>query len=214
MATLSVQNRHSTRITDLISLDNHYHSKKMKLVLGSASPRRKELLSKLGFEFRVLTASCDESFDPKQSPEEIVLSICKKKITALSEQIESDETLLCADTIVYLDGKVLGKPANREEAIEMLNLLSGKEHEVYTGLMLKNKQGEHNLIDCTVVRFQELKPEDIEFYVDHFKPYDKAGSYGIQEWIGHVGVIEIRGSFTNVMGLPTQRLYPFLRRHL
>jgi septum formation protein len=186
----------------------------MKLVLGSASPRRKELLSKLGFEFRVLTASCDESFDPKQSPEEIVLSICKKKIAALVDQIETDETLLCADTIVYLDGKVLGKPGNRDEAIEMLNLLSGKEHEVYTGLMLKNKQGEHNLIDCTVVRFQELKTEDINFYVDQFKPYDKAGSYGIQEWIGHVGVIEIRGSFTNVMGLPTQRLYPFLRAHL
>ena len=186
----------------------------MKLVLGSASPRRKELLSKLGFEFRVLTASCDESFDPKQSPEEIVLSICKKKIAALADQIETDETLLCADTIVYLDCKVLGKPGNRDEAIEMLNLLSGKEHEVYTGLMLKNKQGEHNLIDCTVVRFQELKSEDINFYVDQFKPYDKAGSYGIQEWIGHVGVIEIRGSFTNVMGLPTQRLYPFLRAHL
>jgi len=108
----------------------------MKLVLGSASPRRKELLSKLGFEFRVLTADCDESFDPKQSPEEIVLSICKKKIDALALQIEADETLLCADTIVYLDGTVLGKPANREEAIAMLNLLSGKEHEVYTGLML------------------------------------------------------------------------------
>lgn len=186
----------------------------MKLVLGSASPRRKELLNKLGYDFRVITASCDETFDARQSPEEIVLSICKKKIDALYAQIENDETLLCADTIVYLDGKVLGKPAHRDEAIAMLQLLSGKEHEVYTGLMLKNSNGEHNLIDCTVVRFQELKSEDIIYYVDQFKPFDKAGAYGIQEWIGHVGVVEIRGSFTNVMGLPTQRLYPFLKSHI
>ncbi|MEN9742863.1 MAG: hypothetical protein RLZZ65_668 [Bacteroidota bacterium] len=186
----------------------------MKLVLGSASPRRSELLSKLGFEFRILVADCDESFDHRLSPEEIVLSICRKKVAALASQIETDETLLCADTIVCLEGKVLGKPANRAEAIAMLQQLSGKEHEVYTGVVLKNQQGEHNLIDCTVVRFQDLKEEDIHFYVDQYKPFDKAGGYGIQEWIGHVGVVEIRGSFTNVMGLPTQRLYPFLRAHV
>lgn len=183
----------------------------MKLVLGSASPRRKALLAELGFDFRVLTADADESFDPTLGPEELVLSICRKKIAAIWPQLEAAERLICADTIVYLDGEVLGKPTSKAQAIEMIQKLSGKSHEVYTGVVIKDEQGEHQLVDCTTVRFQELQLADILHYVEEHQAMDKAGSYGIQDWIGHIGVVEIRGSYTNVMGLPTQRLYPFLK---
>ena len=183
----------------------------MQLVLGSASPRRKALLSELGFNFRVVSAETDESFDPAQSPEEIVLSICRKKIAAIWPQLAANEKLICADTIVFLSGKVLGKPQSKADAIEMLQQLSGKTHEVYTGVVIKDRSAEHQLVDCTTVRFQELKLEDIIHYIEAHQAMDKAGSYGIQDWIGHIGIVEIRGSYTNVMGLPTQRLYPFLR---
>ncbi|MEY4596481.1 MAG: septum formation protein Maf [Bacteroidota bacterium] len=183
----------------------------MRLVLGSASPRRKALLSELGFEFRVLTADADESFDPALSPEELVLSICRKKIAAIWPQINDDEKLICADTVVYLNGEILGKPTNKAAAIEMLQKLSGQTHEVYTGVVIKDTSGEHQLVDCTTVRFQELKLEDIIHYIEEHQAMDKAGAYGIQDWIGHIGIVEIRGSYTNVMGLPTQRLYPFLK---
>ena len=183
----------------------------MQLVLGSASPRRKALLNELGFDFRVLTADTDESFDPSLGPEELVLSICRKKIAAIWPQLSQGERLICADTIVYLNGEVLGKPTSKAAAIEMIQKLSGQIHEVYTGVVIKDEQGEHQLVDCTTVRFQELKLADILHYVEQHQAMDKAGSYGIQDWIGHIGVIEIRGSYTNVMGLPTQRLYPFLK---
>ncbi len=183
----------------------------MKIVLGSASPRRKTLLEELGFNFRVLTADIDESFDASLSPEEIVLGICRKKMEALWPLLQADEKLICADTIVYLNGKVLGKPHSKAAAIEMLQLLSGQTHEVYTGVCIKDQQGLHQLVDCTSVRFQELRLEDILHYVETQQAMDKAGAYGIQDWIGHIGVIEIKGSYTNVMGLPTQRLFPFLQ---
>jgi septum formation protein len=112
---------------------------------------------------------------------------------------------------VYLNGEVLGKPTSKAAAIEMIQKLSGQSHEVYTGVVIKDEQGEHQLVDCTTVRFQELKLADILHYVEQHQAMDKAGSYGIQDWIGHIGVVEIRGSYTNVMGLPTQRLYPFLK---
>ena len=107
--------------------------------------------------------------------------------------------------------KVLGKPQSKADAIQMLQLLSGKTHEVYTGVVIKDSSAEHQLVDCTTVRFQELKLEDIIDYIEAHQAMDKAGSYGIQDWIGHIGIVEIRGSYTNLMGLPTQRLYPFLR---
>jgi len=183
----------------------------MGLVLGSASPRRKALLQELGFEFKVVTTDVDETFDPTQSPEEIVLAICRKKMAAIWPSIEPNEKVICADTIVYLNGKVLGKPKNKAAAIEMLQELSGQTHEVYTGVVIKDASAEHQLVDCTSVRFQELKLEDIIEYIETHQAMDKAGAYGIQDWIGHIGVVEIRGSYTNVMGLPTQRLYPFLK---
>jgi septum formation protein len=183
----------------------------MQLVLGSASPRRKSLLSELGFEFRVLTADADESVDPTLSPEELVLSICRKKIAAIWPHVNAAEKLICADTVVYLNGEILGKPKNKAAAIEMLQKLSGQTHEVYTGVVIKDAAGEHQLVDCTTVRFQELKLEDIIHYIEEHQAMDKAGAYGIQDWIGHIGIVEIRGSYTNVMGLPTQRLYPFLK---
>ncbi len=184
----------------------------MKIVLGSASPRRQALLKEMGFDFRVLIADVDESFDANQSPEEIVLSICRKKLAALWPLVEQNEMLICADTIVYLNGKVLSKPNSSQAAIEMLKELSAKTHQVYSGVIIKDKNGEHQLVDCTSVRFQELQFEDILQYVKTHQSMDKAGAYGIQDWIGHIGVIEIKGSYTNVMGLPTQRLYPFLRK--
>jgi septum formation protein len=185
----------------------------MKLVLGSASPRRKELLAAMGLEFRVLTADCDEYVDPDLGPEEIVLAICKQKAEAILPQLEPDETLICADTIVYLKGEVLGKPTSAQDAFSMLKKLAGQTHEVYTGVWIQGQKHQHQLVDCTQVRFQELQDEDLHYYIENFKPFDKAGSYGVQDWIGHVAVIELHGSYTNVMGLPTQRLYPFLKNN-
>ena len=135
----------------------------------------------------------------------------EKKIAAIWPQINEDEKLICADTVVYLNGEILGKPTNKAAAIEMLQKLSGQTHEVYTGVVIKDTSGEHQLVDCTTVRFQELKLEDIIHYIEEHQAMDKAGAYGIQDWIGHIGIVEIRGSYTNVMGLPTQRLYPFLK---
>ena len=127
-------------------------------------------------------------------------------------QLFGPKLLICADTIVFLNGKVLGKPQSKADAIEMLQQLSGQTHEVYTGVVIKDTGAEHQLVDCTTVRFQELKLEDIIHYIEEHEAMDKAGSYGIQDWIGHIGIVEIRGSYTNVMGLPTQRLYPFLKQ--
>lgn len=179
----------------------------MKIVLGSASPRRSELLSQMGFEFRILKADCSEEFDETSSPEKIVLSIAEQKANALKTEVYPDELLICADTIVYLNNEVIGKPIDTEDAVRLLHKISGKKHEVYTGVIVNFNGTSSSFAVRTSVYFRDLTSAEIEHYVTQFKPFDKAGSYGIQDWIGLIGVEKIEGSYANVMGLPTHELF-------
>ncbi len=183
---------------------------KYKIVLASASPRRRELLSALDVPFEIRVQSgVDESFPPSLPAEEIAEYICRKKSAAYT--IADDELLITADTVVLLDGDVLGKPADENEARSMLSRLSGRTHRVVTGCCLRTNELERHFSCVSDVSFARLSDEDIAYYVGRYKPFDKAGAYGVQEWIGCVGVTGICGSYFNVMGLPVQRLYEALK---
>lgn len=184
----------------------------MKLVLASNSPRRKELLGGLEFPFEVrILEGIDERYPDTLQGEEIPIYISALKAKAYMPTLADDELLITADTVVMLEGRVLGKPHNRDEAIQMLTDLSGKTHEVITGVTLSTTERHHSFASVSKVTFAQLRQEDILHYVDHYHPFDKAGAYGIQEWIGFIGVTRIEGSYFNVMGLPVQRLYEELR---
>ena len=187
-----------------------------RIVLGSNSPRRKELLAGLDLKFEVeVIPGIDESYPDDLTADEIPAYIARKKAEAYLEKMTDNELLITADTIVVTYGqpdRILGKPADREEAIEMLCHLSGHVHEVITGGCLTTKQKTVSFSVSSAVAFSNLEKDDIIYYVDKYRPYDKAGSYGIQEWIGYVGVEAINGSFYNVMGLPVQRLYQELKK--
>jgi len=179
-----------------------------RLVLASASPRRKELLAGLGLEFTVkVVGGIDESWPPNLEGQDIPLYISRKKAQSYKALLAPDELLITADTIVWLDGKVLGKPATPDEARHMLSLLSGRWHQVITGVTLLTSGHEHSFSVTTGVKFSDLTAGQIDYYVDNYRPLDKAGAYGIQEWIGYVGVEAVEGSYFNVVGLPVQRLY-------
>lgn len=178
------------------------------IILASNSPRRKELLSGLGFHYEVRTLpGIDESYPEDLKGGDIPLYISRQKANAYRGMLQPNELIITADTIVWLHDEVLGKPHNREEAISMLQKLSGQTHEVFTGVTLTTTQKQHSFYAETKVTFALLSNEEIAYYVDNYKPYDKAGSYGVQEWIGYIGVERIEGSYFNVMGLPVQRLY-------
>ena len=187
-----------------------------RIVLGSNSPRRKEVLAGLDLKFEVeVIPGIDESYPDDLTADEIPAYIARKKAEAYLEKMTDNELLITADTIVVTYGqpdRILGKPADREEAIEMLCHLSGHVHEVITGVCLTTKQKTVSFSVSSAVAFSNLEKDDIIYYVDKYRPYDKAGSYGIQEWIGYVGVEAINGSFYNVMGLPVQRLYQELKK--
>ena len=186
---------------------------KYRIVLGSNSPRRKELLAGLDLQFEVETIpGIDESYPDTLTSEAIPLYIARKKAEAYLDKMSDNELLITADTIVATYDRILGKPANREEAIEMLRYLSDHVHEVITGVCLKTKDKTVSFSVASAVCFGRLEEEDIIYYVDKYRPFDKAGSYGIQEWIGYIGVEAINGSFYNVMGLPVQRLYQELKK--
>lgn len=185
---------------------------KYKIVLASGSPRRKELLSGLGLDYEIrLLPDIDESYDESLRGEDIPIAISRKKSDAYRSTMVPDELVITADTIVYLDGKVLGKPHDEEDAKQMLRTLSGRTHEVITGVTLLTADFQRSFACTTRVTFATLTEDEIDFYVSHFRPMDKAGSYGVQEWIGYIGVTSIEGSFYNVMGLPIQRLYTELK---
>ena len=178
------------------------------LILASQSPRRRELLAGLGVEFEVRTLpDIDESYPDTLQGADIPLYISKEKADAYRPLLQPDELMITADTIVWLQGRVLGKPHSREEAIEMLRDLSGATHEVFTGVTLTTSAWQRSFAARTEVRFALLTEEEIVYYVDRYQPLDKAGSYGVQEWIGFIGVEYISGSYYNIMGLPVQRLY-------
>lgn len=177
----------------------------MKIVLASNSPRRRELLGALEVDFEVRTLDgIEESYPQGLTMTGIPEHISSRK--AMAYALADDELLITADTIVYLDGEVLGKPADAKEACAMLRKLSGKTHQVITGVTLRTVDRSHTFSCVTEVTFAQLAEEQIKHYVDNYAPFDKAGAYGIQEWIGYVGVTKINGSYYNVMGLPVQRL--------
>lgn len=187
--------------------------KKYKIILASNSPRRKELMSGLGIDYIVRTLpDVDESYPDSLIGEEIPVHISQEKANAYLSLIAPEELLITADTIVWLEGKVLGKPGSKEEAAEMLHLLSGKSHQVITGVCLTTTEWQKSFSATSEVTFDVLSDEEIEYYIDHYMPMDKAGAYGIQEWIGYMGVKSISGSYFNVMGLPIQRLYRELKK--
>lgn len=179
-----------------------------KVILASSSPRRQELLKGMGISFTIIHPDVEESYPIDLQREEIPVFLAEKK-AALYDMAQFDEKsiLITADTIVWVNGHVMNKPADREDAINMLKTISGNMHEVYTAVCLKKKSGKKSFFSHSRVYFRALTDEEIYWYIDNFKPYDKAGAYGIQEWIGYIGIEHVEGSFFNVMGLPTQRLY-------
>lgn len=183
-----------------------------KIILGSNSPRRKELLSGLDIPFDVKTLpDVDESYPNALWKEEIPVYLAKIKAEAYKGFMENNTLLITADTIVWLAGTVYGKPENEEEAKQMLRILSGKTHEVITGVCLTSKEKQKVFYAVSKVKFAELSEEEINYYITKYKPYDKAGAYGVQEWIGYIGVESLTGSFYNVMGLPVRMLYMYLK---
>ena len=188
---------------------------KYRIILASASPRRQQLLSQLGLHFDVVLKKTNEAYSQDLQREEIALFLAEKKSYSFrDEDLKDDHLLITADTIVWQKGKVLDKPSGKEDAYSILRQLSGNYHEVITAVCLRTNQKKKTFFACTKVYFKELNDDEIHYYIDNFQPYDKAGGYGIQEWIGYIGVEKIEGSFFNVMGLPIFKLYQELEEFL
>lgn len=178
-----------------------------QLILASQSPRRHQMLKELGLDFKIQTKDVEEIYPDYLKGEEIPVYLAKLKAEAFVLGLNEKELVITADTIVCVDDMVLGKPKDRADAVKMLRTLSGRSHQVISGVCLKSKEKEVTFSTTTHVHFKELSLEEIDYYIDNYKPFDKAGAYGIQEWIGFVGIDGIEGSYFNVVGLPIQRLY-------
>ena len=177
-----------------------------KIILASQSPRRKQLLEWAEIDFTVITSDVDEFYPSEMTVEEIPVFIAHNKAKAVQQKLNADSIVLAADTIVVVNNEVITKPSDRTHAIQILKSLSGKTHRVITGVVLLQQEKEISFVDITEVTFHTLTDEQISFYVDKYKPYDKAGAYAIQEWIGVAGIKAINGDFYNVMGLPVSRV--------
>lgn len=188
--------------------------KKKDIILASRSPRRKQLLESLGIDFRIEKPDDCEKYPPGLEREEIALYIAVKKAESVIPGKAAGQIIIASDTIVCIDDTILNKPADRTEAVQMLKRLSGKEHFVITAVCIADIFKTRSFYSETKVRFAELPDEEIEYYIDHYKPWDKAGAYGIQEWIGYIGIERIEGSYFNVMGLPVQKLYAGLKEFI
>lgn len=182
----------------------------MKILLASGSPRRKELLQSLGFRFEVVSVECDEVFPGDLATENVAGFLSDLKSNAF-RKLEDDEVLITADTIVVLEDEVLGKPRDDDDAKQMLRKLSAKTHQVYTGITIRNNSQTITHTDVTHVEFAEISDSEIEYYLNNYKPFDKAGSYGVQEWLGMAKIVKITGSFYTVMGLPTHLVHSILK---
>jgi len=185
-----------------------------KILLASQSPRRKFLIGELGFPFETISnRDVEEVFPPNLKREEIALFLAELKANAYKDLLIDNKTIIItADTIVWLENEILHKPKDKADAVNILKKLSGKMHEVITGVSICSKQKNNTFCSITKVYFENLKDEEIEHYLENYKPYDKAGAYGVQEWIGYIGVKKIEGSFFNVMGLPIQKVYKVLEK--
>lgn len=182
------------------------------IILASKSPRRQELLKGIGLKFSVLTKDVDESFSRNISVFDVAPYLSIKKARSFEEtELPENYMIIAADTVVIANDMILGKPKDEDDARNMLRLLSGKKHSVVTGVTIRTKEKTKTFSATSKVSFDILDDEDIEYYVNSFKPFDKAGSYGIQEWIGYIAVNSVEGSYFNVMGLPTQKLYQMLK---
>ena len=183
----------------------------MEIILGSQSPRRRELLAGMGIDFTTVNIHADESFPHDLKGADIPLYISRAKAEVFRNQLKPNQLLITADTIVWVDGEQLGKPLDENDAKRMLRLLSGKTHQVFTGVTLTSLDKQTSFSDATDVTFRAINADEIEHYVHTYRPLDKAGAYGIQEWIGYVACTSLNGSYFNVMGLPTEKLYEALR---
>tara|TARA_B100000809_G_C15137026_1_gene531082 strand:+ start:1588 stop:2172 length:585 start_codon:yes stop_codon:yes gene_type:complete len=177
------------------------------IILASKSPRRQNLLKELGFDFEIKTKEIEEIYPPELQREHVALFLSELKASAFIEDLKENDLIITSDTIVCLGDEIIGKPKGREDAIKMLGKLSGNKHEVITAVTLLSKEKQHTFFEETAVYFKPLTSPEIEYYVDNYQPFDKAGSYGIQEWIGYIGIEKIIGSYFNVMGLPVKRVY-------
>ncbi len=178
----------------------------MNIVLFSKSPRRQELLNGMGYTFEVQTKDVDESFPATLAPHEVAEYIAINKARAFDNELNPNDLLITADTVVAIGSEILGKPSDAKDAYRMLKKLSGTTHQVYTGVCLLHQHKLISFTDTTDVEIKELSEEEINYYIEHYQPYDKAGAYGIQEWFGLIAVKSVKGSYTNVMGLPTEQL--------
>lgn len=185
--------------------------KDTRIILASASPRRKSLLEELGIKFEVIdNCQVKENYPDILSKTRIPVYLAKKKAAALDNLLDNNTVIIAADTIVWCSNRIMNKPADRDDAIRMLRELSGNKHQVITGVCIKSNDRLVSFHSLTSVHFRKLTPEDILYYVDNYRPFDKAGAYGIQEWIGYVGIRSINGSYFNVMGMPVDMLYQSL----
>ena len=191
----------------MLSNLNKYH-----IILASKSPRRQELLRGMGMDFEILTKETDERFPSDMPLDEVPKYLSLQKSLAFTDdELPADYLLITSDTVVICEGEILGKPKDREDAARMLRLLSGKTHHVVTGVTVRSAEKTESFAVRSNVTFAQLDEEEIDYYIEHCKPFDKAGAYGIQEWIGYVGISGLEGSFYNVMGLPTRKLYGVLK---
>ncbi|MEJ6492610.1 MAG: Maf family protein [Flavobacteriales bacterium] len=181
------------------------------IILGSQSPRRKKLLAGLDIPFEVRVADIDESFPSNMPIPKIAEYVATQKWKALISNSKDDELIICSDTVVVLDKTILEKPKDKKDGKQMLQKLSGQKHTVITGVALGTRNEFHSFSDSTHVYFANLSAEEIDYYLDNYEPYDKAGSYGVQEWIGMMAIEKLEGSYYNVMGLPVQKLYQVLK---
>ncbi|MBO4666357.1 MAG: septum formation protein Maf [Paludibacteraceae bacterium] len=188
------------------------NDKMVNIILGSQSPRRHELMSGLDIPFRTVSIDADESYPHDLTAGDIPLYISREKAQAYLPQLQPNELLITADTIVWLNGQMLGKPVNLEDARRMLHLLSGNTHQVYTAVTFTTLTGSQSLVDCTDVTFRMLTDKEIDYYVETYRPLDKAGAYGVQEYIGYIGVTAMHGSYFNVMGFPIGPVYDVLKQ--
>ena len=191
----------------MLSNLNKYH-----IILASKSPRRQELLRGMGVDFEILTKETDESFPSEMPLDEVPKFLSLQKSEAFNDdELPADYLLITSDTVVICEGEILGKPKDREDAARMLRLLSGKTHHVVTGVTVRSAGKTESFAVRSNVTFADLEQDEIDYYIEHCQPFDKAGAYGIQEWIGYVGISGLEGSFYNVMGLPTRKLYQCLK---
>lgn len=186
--------------------------KKYRIILGSNSPRRQELLKGIRVDFEVIPIDADEHLPAHIQGIEVAGYLAERKADSYKYIITEQDLLITADTIVLYENRILGKPHNKQEATEMLHFLSGKTHQVVTGVCISTINRRHIFHTVTEVKFSNLTEEEIDYYIENYKPYDKAGAYGVQEWIGFIAVEHINGSYFNVMGLPIQKLYQELKK--